>query len=342
MDFLQSNQWRNFQESVGRKTFLIDTPKDVKSQGDHVPRRFYASIIEHTLPVVGRYFYVPRGPVLCHLELAEGSNLDSSTGLGMTKLIDLAKENKVGWIRIEPENEEILEKIKKATNYKIQKAPHDMQPKEIFVIDIYKSEEEILAGMKEKTRYNIRLAEKKGVNVFAITNNQETITKKYVDEFLRLVKVTSERDGITSHPEDYYRKMLETIPAENIKLYVAEYENKIIAANFVIFYENIAIYLHGASDNEYRNVMAPYLVQWQAIKDAKSNGCKKYDFGGISTNYESNTNIQITNKWAGITKFKQGFSKNTQPTEFPGSYDVILNYWKYNLYKIIQKIKSFV
>ncbi len=81
--------------------------------------------------------------------------------------------------------------------------------------------------------------------------------------------------GSHLHPESYYRKMFETIPAEILKLYMAEYENKIIAANIVIHYGNTATYLHGASDNEYRNVMAPYLLQWQAILDAKKAGLNK-------------------------------------------------------------------
>ncbi|MFA6973267.1 MAG: peptidoglycan bridge formation glycyltransferase FemA/FemB family protein [Parcubacteria group bacterium] len=343
--FLQSEQWRKFQEATGKKTFNVS--------GEN----FWANIVEHRLPLVGKYLYIPRGPI-CHPErtLSEQSEskgeskdliqVDSSvasrgeTSLGMTKLVDLAKQEKAGWIRFDANDSLTLDIIRE--NWRVVKAPHDMQPKEVFVIDINKNEEDLLSGMKSKTRYNIKLAEKKGVSVRAITKIQDTITKQktnsniqntnYFNEFLRLVKVTAKRDGITPHPDSHYQKMFTTIPDKNLKLYVAEYENKIIAANLVVFYGDTATYLHGASDNENRNVMAPFLLQWRQIQDAKKSGCTRYDFGGVST---------IGNKdWAGITKFKTGFSPNTQPLEFPGSFDIVLSPMKYNAYRIIQKLKS--
>ena len=312
MDFLQSKIWREFQKAAGRTVFEVD---DI-------------NVIEHQLPIVGDYFYIPRVGV------------ESSKKEVLSDLINLAKKEKAGWIRIEPETEKALDTIKDSLGdsvpkYEIIKAPHDMQPKETFVIDISKSEEEILAGMKQKTRYNLNLSKKKDIKIII---SRET---KYVDEFLRLVKITSERDGIKSHPRDYYQKMVENIPAENLKLYLAEFENKIIAVNIVIFFEDTAIYLHGASDNEYRNVMAPYLLQWQQIQDAKKAGCTKYDFGGIKT-VSSEQESGNSKGWEGITRFKLGFSPNTEPTRFPGCYDIILNPLKYKIYRIIQKIKALI
>jgi lipid II:glycine glycyltransferase (peptidoglycan interpeptide bridge formation enzyme) len=164
------------------------------------------------------------------------------------------------------------------------------------------------------------------------------MTNKYIEEFIKLVKITAERDKIKTHPESYYRKMFETVPGGILKFYVAEYEGKVIAANIVIFYGDTATYLHGASDNEYRNVMAPYLLQWQAILDAKKAGYQKYDLGGIKSCI---TQHEIcNNRWAGITRFKLGFAPNVEPTRFPGSYDIILNPKKYYLYRFLQKIKK--
>jgi lipid II:glycine glycyltransferase (peptidoglycan interpeptide bridge formation enzyme) len=327
-DFLQSDQWRKFQEAAGRRAFLISE------------NNFQASIIEHKLPIVGKYFYIPRGPATCHPELVSGSNskLDSGSEAGMTKVIELAKKNNIGWIRFDPVSEKITELIQELTpELKIKKAPHDMQPKEVFVINIKKPEEQLLAEMKPKTRYNIKVAQKHDVRIIPA---QAGMKDRYIEEFLKLVKITAKRDKITPHPENYYRKMFETIPVENLKLYLAEYENKIIAANIVVFYGKTATYLHGASDNAYRNVMATYLLQWQAMLDAKAIGCEKYDMGGVSTNYESNTNIRITNNWAGITRFKTGFSTTTKPLEFSGSYDIVINPFRYNLYRILQWIRA--
>jgi peptidoglycan pentaglycine glycine transferase (the first glycine) len=334
--FLQSEEWRKFQESLGRKTF------NISSNG------FWANIIEHILPIVGKYFYVPRGPVLLNpkLKIDQSSAFPSPDKSGDSSkpsfydLIELAEKNKAGWVRIEPATEEILNLIKKFTDYKITKAPHDMQPKEILILDITKSNEELLAEMKQKTRYNIKLSQKHGVSVKVMSNAKFPMSnqvqnpndkkfKKYIDEFIKLVKITAKRDKITPHPENYYRKMFETIPENILKLYVAEYNGEIIAANLIVFFRKTATYLHGASDNEHRNLMAPYLLQWRAIQDAKKAGCTHYDFGGINTKTGE-----------GITKFKLGFAPNVLPVEFPGAYDIVISPIKYRLYRSMQKIKN--
>jgi lipid II:glycine glycyltransferase (peptidoglycan interpeptide bridge formation enzyme) len=334
-DFLQSEEWRKFQAATGLKTFKIEADG------------FWASIIEHRLPLVGKYFYIPRGPVVEH-----GTwNMEQKNNF--LKLFDLAKNNKARWIRIEPENQETLENIKKNVAYKITKAPHDVQPKEIFVMDITKSEDELLSEMKGKTRYNIKLATHN-----AQLTIRSTRQEKDTVEFVRLVNATAKRKGITFHAENYYRKMIETIPESMLKLYVAEYNNKVIAANLMVFYGRTATYLHGATDDEYRNVMAPHLLQWQAILDAKRSGYVEYDFGGVKTynsqlttrNLQPEPNKKVSSfkfqvlrkSWQGITKFKLGFSPTTRPVEFPGSYDIVLNSRAYLFYKCLQKIKSFM
>ena len=339
---MQSVEWRKFQESVGRKTYNIFYPHP--PFGHPLPQAgegdicFWANIIEHKLLVVGKYFYIPRGPILENQNVKiKNQNDNAKCKIFLDNLINLAEENKAGWIRIDPANEEVLELIKENVNYKTVKAPHDMQPREILVIDITKPQEQLLSEMKSKTRYNIKLAEKKEVRI-----KKQEVSGEYIDEFMRLTKIMAKRKGIIAHPESYYKKMIEIIPENMLKLYVAEYEGKIVASNLVAFYGNTCTYLHGASDDDYKNVMAPYLLQWRQIQDARIAGCGKYDFGGISTNYESSANIRITNKWAGITRFKLGFAPNTKTIEFPGSYDMIVSPVKYKIYRIIQKIKSII
>jgi lipid II:glycine glycyltransferase (peptidoglycan interpeptide bridge formation enzyme) len=339
-DFLQSAQWRKFQEAVGRKIFHLENDT------------FSASIVEHILPIVGKYFYVPRGPVfMCHSErsVAESKNPETNnTGgnssesldkLGMTgikDLTELAKKNNAGWIRIDPASGEVLKSIKENILEKIVKAPHDMQPREIFVIDIRKPEEQLLAEMKAKTRYNIGLAQKKGVRI--VTSHKSQVTSEiHGDAFLRLTKDMARRQGISVHSEQYYRKMIETLPPKMLKIYVAEYDGKIIAANSILFFGDTATYLHGASGNEHRNLMAPFLLQWQAILDAKKRGCVRYDMGGVKM---SHVTCHMSHGWEGITKFKTGFSPLTAPVVFPGSYDIIINPMKYAVYRGLQRVKE--
>lgn len=332
-EFLQSCEWLQLQEATGKSIVLFE-------EGG-----FVANGIVHTLPVVGRYLYVPRGPIVENAKL-HISNVKKS----MSALITLAKEKNVKWVRIEPETEAMLEEIKKTVdtlrqaqggNLRVTKAPHDMQPREIFKIDIIQTEEELLARMKPKTRYNIRLAEKRGVKVF------ETREEKYIMAFLDLITATSGRKGITSHARGYYQQFFQTLPENMCRLFVAEYEGVVVAANMVLIFGDTATYLHGGTADVHRDVMAPYLLQWEQIQKARALGCTQYDFGGVHTEDNSPSTSQRTARsqetsWEGITRFKKGFAPGTASTIFPGSYDIILDATAYSLYdalRYIQKLK---
>ena len=304
-EFLQSSEWLRLQEATGKSVVPFE-------EGD-----FVANGIVHSLPLVGKYLYIPRGP-----RQSNDQSPNSTFQKNIQKLVEEAKEKKMKWVRIEPETEEILEAIKTTVSERVVSAPHDMQPREIFKIDISKTEEELLAGMKPKTRYNIRLAEKRGVRVY------ETREAKHIEAFLGLITATSGRKGITSHPKSYYEKFFQVLPREMCRLFVAEYQGEIIAANLVMF-----------------SAMAPYLLQWEQIKVAKEEGYHRYDFGGIQSHSEIKNQKSKINSWGGITKFKTGFSPSTPPIVFPGSYDIILDSRGYLLYdglRHLQKLKRLV
>jgi len=275
--FLQSNNWINFQKVLNRETWQIDS----------------INIIKHDLLFRKSYLYSPR---------CEGNFLSEDF---LKKIKEIAKRENSIFFKIEP-----IEKV----NLKGFKKSQNIQPQKTLILDITKSEEELLKQMHSKTRYNIRLAEKKGVLVKK--------DKSKFEDFWQLLQQTTKRDGFRSHPMEYYKKMLE-IPG--VELFVAEYKNKIIAANIVIFYKKRAIYLHGASDYQYRNLMAPYLLQWQQILEAKKRECAEYDFWGIDEN-----------KWPGVTRFKKGF--NGKQVKYPGAHDLVFNKFWYLIYKIAKKI----
>lgn len=309
--FLQSREWMDFQECAGKKT--------VHFEGDDG----LATIIEHTLPLVGNYWYIPRGPVI-----APNAYASESTKQFLRDIIARAKKAHIGWIRIEPADEAALQLwAESIEGFVVKKAAHDMQPKEIMTVSLKSDEAEMLAQMKSKTRYNIRLAQKKGVRVF--TSHEQ----KDIDTFCDLVNITAKRDGIVPHPREYYRSMLQTIPDDMLKLYLAEYDGNIVAANLVVFFGTCATYMHGASGNDSREVMAPYLLQWRQMTDAKAVGCTRYDFGGVRTE-------DAKSAWAGITRFKQGFALAQKPTNFLGSYDVVIAKNTYRLYRILQSLTS--
>lgn len=301
--FLQSAAWARFQESAGRKSIRTES-------GAHG--------FVHALPLVGRYLYTPRWPSV-------GTGADELHGL-----LHIAKQSGIGWIRIEPEAEAALAEWQQEAGVRIVKAPHDVQPRENLVIDISVSEGDLMMRMKSKVRYNIRLAEKKGVRI-ASTRDQ-----KYQEAFLDLIEATAKRQGILPHPRDYYEKMLKTFPAAELVLYVAEYEGEILAANLVLFSGDTATYLHGGTSDRHREAMAPLLLQWEQIREAKRRGCRWYDFGGVKT--EGGERNQ-ENSWAGITRFKTGFSPETETTVYPGCYDIIIDAGKYRLYDRLRSLQ---
>lgn len=351
--FLQSDEWLKFQKSVGRSTFHVEDDCKVDQGFGHFC--VWANAVEHSLPIVGKYLYIPRGPIMIGKKDKNILRIEDVRKT-LEYLFWLAKDSGAGWVRFDPRSEKdlilIRESVKKAAKryekFQTAKTPHDVQPKEIFVIDISKTEDQLLSEMKSKTRYNIRLAEKKGVEVREFSKKADK--EKYVEEFLKLNRETAKRDGFVSHSDGYYRKMVETLPEDMISLYVAEHEGKAIAANLVIFFGDTATYAHGASSNEHRDVMAPYLLQWRQIQDAKERGCKYYDFGGVkmvkcsdltpALSLEKRGSKGEVNSWEGITRFKLGFSTTVEPIVFPGSYDIIINSRKYSIYKGLQRAKN--
>src|SRR3989339_896966 len=149
-------------------------------------------------------------------------------------------------------------------------------------------------------------------------------------QFNELLKLTTDRQHITLFGEKYFKQLL-SLPF--VKLYLAKYDGQYIAANIMIFWNHTATYLYGASDYKFRPVMAPYLLQWQAIKDAKDQNIWSYDFWGAApqniTGHEE--------KWFGFTKFKMGFSPEAEITEYLGTYEKIYNPTKLGIYRFLRK-----
>src|SRR5688572_14882968 len=179
---------------------------------------------------------------------------------------------------------------------------HNIQPPRTIIINIKKSEEEILASMKQKTRYNIRLAEKKGVIVHAWSD---------IESFHKMMLVTGVRDGFGVHSFEYYKRAYKLLhPKQMGEILVAEYEGRPLAALFVARNGKRAYYLYGASTDEERNRMPAYLLQWEAMKWARARGCEEYDLWGVpdedEATLEANFETWHDGLW-GVYRFKRGF-----------------------------------
>jgi lipid II:glycine glycyltransferase (peptidoglycan interpeptide bridge formation enzyme) len=188
------------------------------------------------------------------------------------------------------------------TNHELRISPHNIQPPRTITISIKEDEETILARMKPKCRYNIRLAEKKGISIRAWDD---------VNAFHEMMTVTGGRDGFGVHSKEYYQRAYELFhPKGTCELFVAEFEDKPLASLIVFANGKRAWYVYGASNDQERNRMPTYLLQWEAIRWAKARGCDEYDLWGVPDENEETLEAQFESRhdglW-GVYRFKRGF-----------------------------------
>ncbi len=193
------------------------------------------------------------------------------------------------------------------------------------VINLKKSEEEILASMKPKGRYNIKLAEKKWVICKIVEKSKENISL-----FFSMMQETCTRDDFAWNTFEYYEYFLKNI--DWAELFIAYFEETPIASGIFIFKDEVSFYYYGASTSNFRNLMAPYLLQWTAIQEAKKRGSKIYDFLWIASPWEKNSPL------AGVTEFKTKLSQDTRKVS--EGFIFVENKIMYFLIMGLRKIKN--
>lgn len=204
-------------------------------------------------------------------------------------------------------------------------SPYNIQPPRTAVVNIQGSEEEIMARMKQKCRYNIRLAEKKGVKIRPWND---------LYGFHRMMQITGGRDGFGVHSFEYYQcayRLFHSIG--NCELLVAEYEGRAIAALMVFACGSRAWYVYGASTDEERNRMPTYLLQWEAMRWAKDRGCQEYDMWGVPDADEAQLEAEFEARHSGlwgVYRFKRGFGGEIKRAT--QAIDRIYNPWLYLIY----------
>jgi peptidoglycan pentaglycine glycine transferase (the first glycine) len=287
---LQSWEWGRFQNSLGFKPHYF--------AGDN----YLNLVLELPMPFGKKYLYSAKGPIG-----------DESAALNdLTQLA--ASDHSIVFARLEPSMEMSL-----------PKAAKDTQPTHSWILDLEKSDDDLLAAMKPKHRYNLNLARKKGVTV-------RQGTKEDILTVWQLLLETASRNKFRLHPQNYYWQIYEHLHSDYLSILIAEYQGKALSVMLMTTFGNTATYLHGGSSNSNKEIMAPYLLHWEAIKHAKQKGYKFYDFGGIAPENEPN------HSWAGITRFKKGFGGFELTT--PGAFDLVFSPLWYNVYKNARKFKS--
>lgn len=275
----------------------------------------YALLEKRTIGL-GQYgFFAIGGPI--------GQDTEKSNEVLSQAMQELAKKEQVVFIQTEPLSTFSLPHFK--TGYY-----KDFIEKHTAVIDLTQDEEAILSKMKQKGRYNIRIAEKSGVTVEQVASTPDNL-----DTFYRLLTQTTERDRFAANSPAYFQIFLSYLDANKLGgLSFARREGDVIAAGIFVFIGNTALYYYGASssDNAKRKYMATYLLQWKMILEAKKRGCEVFDFLGIAAPDNKDSHL------AGVTDFKLKLTPETK--QWPESQICIVKWWWWVVLKVVRSIKG--
>ncbi|MDP3793798.1 MAG: peptidoglycan bridge formation glycyltransferase FemA/FemB family protein, partial [Candidatus Uhrbacteria bacterium] len=259
------------------------------------------------------YWFAPRGPVL-------GSPSDKRKIFSLfLKLLSVGTIHELPLLagpslfdRFEPfiEEDQVLIQEMMRTGLRHR---HAINPSTTLLVDLMKTENELLAQMHPKTRYNIRVADKHGVTV------REARREEDIEIFLRLLQETAERDQFMPQPAKYLRALWEALlPSGMIRLHFAERNGEVLAAHMNVIYGDTMTYLHGASSSTHREMMAPYALHWAVMSEAKRQGYRYYDFWGCNPSNKNHFDYKTT--WEGMTRFKEGWGG--QKISLVGTWDL--------------------
>lgn len=292
---LQSWEWGEVKKQTGQEAIRL-----ALLDGDTIQAA--AQVLLRPLPYgLGKLAYVPKGPVL---DYGDPDLLRSMVGA----LTQLAAQEQVIALKIEPEVTEPSPAAQQLLSIGLRPAP-PVQMRSTIWVELTASDDEMLARQKQKTRYNIRLATRKGVTVTAGSLAD-------VDAWYDIFRVTADRDRFGIHERDYYRLVLKILgPEDTARLLLAWHDGDLLAGIVVFCFGHEAQYMYGASGNAKRNLMAPYLLQWEGMRWAKSKGATIYDLWGIPDRLDESEEL-----W-GVYRHKRGYGGEI--VRYLGAYDIV-------------------
>jgi lipid II:glycine glycyltransferase (peptidoglycan interpeptide bridge formation enzyme) len=309
---LQSSQWGHLKERFGWQVARVA----IKDQGQWLAgaQILFRSLGPQTIA------YVPKGPVTDWADAEVTQTL-------LEALHDLCRQRRAILLKIEPDLAEDPTLARRLTELGFRASPQTIQPRCTILLDLTPDPDDILARMKSKTRYNIRLAGRKGVTV-------REGTAEDLAGFYRLMRITAERNRFGIHSQAYYETAHQLfVPQGLAKLFLATFEDQVLAGIMAFAFGQRAWYMYGASSDEHRDRMPNYLLQWEAIKWARERGCLTYDMWGIPDEEEEVLERDFLERsdglW-GVYRFKRGFGG--QVVHYLGAYDYVYSPLLYRLY----------
>lgn len=293
----QTWEWGLFQgqnPDMDRIWFVVDMNEKKEIQSS-------ALVLHRRLPRNLCWLYIPRGPLF---DLQKPETLEPL----LAEIRKIGQKHHAVFARFDPPvTEPAIAKF--FAHIGAREAHQQYHPQDTLILDLSQNPDQLLTQMKPKGRYNIKVAQKHGVK---IRISEPPQIPSDIKTFYELLLQTTGRDGFSGHDQRYYEEMLNNLGSNHAKLYLAEYEGKAVAAIITTYWKDTATYYFGASSNEYRHTMAPYLLQWQAILDAQKAGYRWYDFLGIAPQAEKSEPEEMDGKAPGSTKITRKNNSETR------------------------------
>ena len=314
---MQMWEWCNFRNEL--MPGLYNRLGVVDAQGDFHLTANYAIF---KFKFFGKVIYIPQGPIW-----------DSKEALGEFKkgIEKLGKENNCFLVICEPRVRKDDEEFEQLIKYNFKYTDKAVQPRVTVFLDLTKGEEELLKSFSKTTRYNIRYATRKGVTVTKY-NSPKDIDR--IIHFYELLQMTKKRRYFYVQPLNYFEKLWNEFSRNgHATLYEVTYKGDLLGSLIVLNNKIWAGSIFSGSSRKFTKLKANYLSRWESIRDAKAKGCKIYDFFGATKSREENHPFYHT------TQFKLGFGRSV--TEFAGTFEIILNQIKYNMWYALERFGLF-
>lgn len=302
--FFQSWNWGEVQRAIGNMVFRFGLFQRGKLVG-------ICQVVEIRARR-GAYFHLRHGPII--------PNFKTHFNPFLTYCKAFAVSRNVDFIRTSPlfAEEELTVSFFRKLGFR--NAPiYNMDAENTWVLDLQQNEEEILSGMRKTTRYLVKRAQTMPISIVSSTKRGD------FKKFMQLYEETSRRHGFSPHRNIREEFMIFT-KDNQAKVLLARYKRRLLAGALIVFYGNQAVYHHGASSDEHKDIPASYLLQWEAIKEAKRQKKKLYNFWGVVPSEKPN------HPWQGLSLFKTGFGGSR--LNFIHAQDLPLSLWYWKTYLI--------
>ncbi len=337
--FLNSWNWGEFQQKIGGKIWRLGFFED--------DLLVAVALVEKIKARRGTFLFVPHGPnIQTQNSKPKSQNHNSKTKTDIIKTLlgrlgQAAKGEKANFIRIAPIFENTEENKKIFGELGFRNAPAHMHPELTWELDITPPEEELLGRMRKTTRYLIRQAQKnKDIEIV------KSLDEESLEQFHRLYGETVDRHHFVPFSSSYLKNELSSFNSDRqILIFLGKYRGEVVSTAVIVFWQNAGFYHHGASSQRFARIPVSYLLQWEAIKEAKIRGCDVYNFWGIAPESDKKPRINPfgiirgRHPWTGLSLFKMGFGGYKK--EYVKTQDLPLSwrYWPIAVFEALRKKK---